>query len=101
MALVACPECAREVSTRAESCPHCGCPLDSWTADACPAVDDKAARVEEQLEQFKARFAAANARNLRSFIIEAEDLLIHVIGQARYDSLKQDADKRTTQEEEI
>ena len=27
MALVKCPECAREVSDRATSCPGCGCPL--------------------------------------------------------------------------
>ncbi|WP_455714122.1 hypothetical protein [Anaerosporobacter sp.] len=27
MALVACEECGREISDRAESCPHCGCPI--------------------------------------------------------------------------
>ncbi len=27
MALIACPECGREVSDRAPSCPHCGVPL--------------------------------------------------------------------------
>src|SRR5688572_18198061 len=29
MALFACPECRRLVSTRAETCPQCSCPLDS------------------------------------------------------------------------
>lgn len=27
MALIACPECAREISDRAPSCPHCGVPV--------------------------------------------------------------------------
>jgi hypothetical protein len=44
MALVKCPEeaCGRLVSTKAEVCPHCGCPLDAWglvppTGGAAPA----------------------------------------------------------------
>lgn len=28
MALIKCPECGREVSSKAVSCPHCGCPVD-------------------------------------------------------------------------
>lgn len=28
MALIKCPECSKEISDRAASCPHCGCPLD-------------------------------------------------------------------------
>ena len=27
MALIMCPDCKREVSDKAEACPHCGCPL--------------------------------------------------------------------------
>ncbi len=27
MALIPCPECQKDVSTRAPACPHCGCPL--------------------------------------------------------------------------
>ena len=32
MSLVKCPECGREVSTLATSCPHCGCPLGAQAA---------------------------------------------------------------------
>src|SRR5262249_45067816 len=32
MALVPCPECGRQVSTKAEACPQCGCPLASKIA---------------------------------------------------------------------
>ena len=28
MALIRCPECGREISSRAKACPHCGFPLD-------------------------------------------------------------------------
>ncbi len=38
MALIKCPECNREVSDRAASCPHCGCPLNS-TASQAPQSD--------------------------------------------------------------
>src|SRR5579871_3314211 len=34
MALVPCPECGKNVSTRASACPHCGCPLESVPAGA-------------------------------------------------------------------
>lgn len=33
MALISCPECGREVSTRAEACPQCACPLRPAEAD--------------------------------------------------------------------
>ena len=33
MALIKCPECGREVSDRAGSCPHCGFPLTSLKTD--------------------------------------------------------------------
>ncbi|WP_151832260.1 zinc ribbon domain-containing protein, partial [Acinetobacter ursingii] len=29
MALISCPECSRQVSTQANSCPNCGYPLQT------------------------------------------------------------------------
>lgn len=29
MALINCPECNKEISNKAQSCPHCGCPINS------------------------------------------------------------------------
>jgi len=39
MALIACPECAREISDKAATCPHCGNPMNRAvvTAPAPPA----------------------------------------------------------------
>lgn len=31
MALINCPECGREISEMAKSCPHCGCPIQKST----------------------------------------------------------------------
>ena len=28
MALIICPECGKEISSKASSCPHCGCPME-------------------------------------------------------------------------
>ena len=33
MALIACSECGKNVSTKADACPHCGAPLDSILKD--------------------------------------------------------------------
>lgn len=31
MAIIKCPECGKEVSDKAKSCPNCGCPIESIT----------------------------------------------------------------------
>jgi len=49
--------------------------------------EDAAARVRDELEQLKARFAQAEEKQREGLLLEAEDLLIHVCGQGRYDSL--------------
>ncbi|MBS5080492.1 MAG: zinc-ribbon domain-containing protein [Clostridiales bacterium] len=28
MAIIKCPECAKEISDKAKSCPQCGCPIN-------------------------------------------------------------------------
>jgi hypothetical protein len=54
--------------------------------------DDAAARVREELEQFKKRFADAadkeDEEELSSLLIEGEDLLTHVCGPQRYEDFK-------------
>ncbi|MDR0515986.1 MAG: zinc ribbon domain-containing protein, partial [Fibromonadaceae bacterium] len=31
MALIKCPECEKQISDKAENCPHCGCPKQYFT----------------------------------------------------------------------
>ena len=39
MALITCPECGKQISEYAESCPECGCPARVWkAASAAPAA---------------------------------------------------------------
>lgn len=33
MAIINCPECKREISEKATTCPHCGCPSNEWSED--------------------------------------------------------------------
>ena len=33
MALINCPECKKEISDKATSCPYCGCPLKATTIE--------------------------------------------------------------------
>lgn len=33
MALIKCPECGKEISDKAVSCPNCGCPIESMESD--------------------------------------------------------------------
>jgi hypothetical protein len=63
--------------------------------------EEKSARIREQLEQFKARFAkTSNTRKMRSLLSEGEDLLTHVCGEERYNSFIQDANEAVDGEEE-
>jgi hypothetical protein len=64
------------------------------------AGEDAAARVREELEQFKSRFAQAAPKELRGILVEAEDLLVHVCGQQRYDALLAGAEQVIEQIEE-
>ena len=36
MALIKCPECGNEVSDKAETCIHCGCPIETNQTVTCP-----------------------------------------------------------------
>ena len=45
MALIKCPECAKDISTRASTCPHCGVPMSPAEASGnSPLSKDLAAR---------------------------------------------------------
>ena len=37
MALIKCPECGREISDKAASCPGCGCPSSEWQPKSLPS----------------------------------------------------------------
>ena len=57
MALIACPECSRKVSTRAEVCPQCGCPL---TVGPDVVAGRRVQTVEQTAKTFKAWRLAGN-----------------------------------------
>lgn len=54
-------------------------------------ADERAARLREQLEQFKGQFAGSSDRQMRALLEQAEDLLIAVCGQERFRGYVRDA----------
>jgi len=48
MALIACPECGREISTDAQACPACGYPLAERNGFATPSPEAQARAVDSQ-----------------------------------------------------
>lgn len=61
MSLINCPECEKEVSSQAVSCPHCGFPLQSDDSDylACPKCLSKKLHIEKAGFSGKKAFAGA------------------------------------------
>ena len=41
MALIKCPDCGKEISSRAISCPNCGCPINNATTTTTTTVSSK------------------------------------------------------------
>ena len=41
MALIKCPECGKEISDKATSCPNCGCPIAAAKSELIIHVNDK------------------------------------------------------------
>lgn len=40
MALINCPECGKEISSKAAACPNCGCPASEWREVSLPSSLD-------------------------------------------------------------
>jgi len=55
MALINCPECQREVSSKANSCPHCGNPIASF--GETQAAGTPITTVQETGKKFKLQIA--------------------------------------------
>lgn len=78
MALIRCPECGKEISDKAVSCPHCGCPTSEMNSELeepiqsqkeIPAQEDATAskfisyiqeRTQEAVETYQNSFRATN-----------------------------------------
>lgn len=69
MAIIACPDCQKEISSRAPACPHCGCPANAAATDpASPPT------VRVQTEEVNRGFAKGIDRGLEglgSLLIKA------------------------------
>lgn len=88
MALISCPECGKQISDRAPTCPNCGCPIS-----AAPVAAPQADRTQEiekyldlaikaiqgqnsdQVEQYCQSALEIDPQNSRAWELEARGLL--------------------------
>lgn len=47
MMLIECPECKKQISDKAESCPNCGCPIDKFDMDNCCIINGKSYNLDD------------------------------------------------------
>ena len=74
MALIVCPECGKQVSDQAESCPHCGYPVPKYIAEQKNQVE-----LEEKAKKAAEEFAAKKKRPRKSlYQQESRSLLQYV-----------------------
>lgn len=71
MALIKCPECGKEISDKAASCPNCGCPISKDNDSGCnsdkaktPIISDKINADKPSIKNF-----FSNPRNKKFFIL--------------------------------
>lgn len=54
MALIKCPECEKDISNKATSCPNCGCPLNnSQTQSTTPVLQDGNYKISTQSYNYR------------------------------------------------
>ena len=68
MALIKCPECGKEVSDKAQSCPNCGCPLSEMVASGTVRIKMPNNIVEGWVGLFSSRSATVTDNKGRSFM---------------------------------
>ena len=57
MAIIKCPECSKEISDKAKSCPNCGCPLEEIVTSGVVRIK----MPNDIVEGFVGLFASRNA----------------------------------------
>jgi len=70
MALIKCPECGKDVSSKAPTCIHCGCPLDDIALENICIVDG----IAHDLTDIKNRLLNADANDGKEVYKIVDDL---------------------------
>lgn len=85
MALIICPECGREISSRATACPHCGCPINA---------DTLAETFTEEIPEEERSFADDALSKVGDFAAGAFNKLKETAGYTRTGALEIDEANR-------
>ena len=67
MALIKCPECKKEISDKAASCPNCGCPIADDTSNQTP--EKKVQTIEKTSKKYKGQQLASIIFGLIGFFM--------------------------------
>ena len=65
MALISCPECVKQVSDRAASCPDCGCPISTTPTVALQA--DASKELEKLIVLARRSREASDSKNAKKY----------------------------------
>lgn len=74
MAIIKCPECGCDISTKADQCIHCGCPIDHTKKENVCIINKK----EYDLSDYKNRLSAVD-RNDKKQIYDIEEEMCYAI----------------------
>lgn len=66
--LVKCPECGREISSEALSCPHCGFPIDKNIAER-KSIDNDKALLKQYMDEYNSYTSSGTACVIIGFIL--------------------------------
>lgn len=81
MALMVCPECGKQVSDQAETCPHCGYPISKYIAEQKKQAEF-AAKEEKQAAELEVAVASDEARGEKKPLSTKSKVIIAVCAVA-------------------
>ena len=68
MALIHCPECNKEISDKAKTCPHCGCPVEETNAKV--PVEEKERSIIDPSNNMK-NMLGSNMKICQKYLIQS------------------------------
>lgn len=97
MALIKCPECGREISDKATTCPHCGCPVEVQDSSLLAEKDEPISSKQLNLQPQKETKIPSKKNNMMAItIIICFVLFAFCISKCNKNKLATQASETTT-----
>lgn len=97
MALIKCPECGKEMSDQATSCPNCGCPIEivKKELESKRIKDEELQKTEAAKNEVEAKAAKTAKKDLFTFAVVIVLIICVIVGYVIY----KQSNRPLTQEE--